>query len=181
MEEVDRSNEDAEKLESLLFKHNPCNADDGPPLQLLFSCICDPFINTTLEISSLSCLISISIAATSLIVGRSSGEGCTHSIATPRVCIISWISGSGLCRKLGSNTSPPCILLRRTQSTMWSPSSMVGSIGCLPVNTSSITTPKLYTSLFSVIFIMYPYSAHHPKSSRNGQVTSNKLTLWLVN
>lgn len=145
MEEAELSNEEAEKLELLLCKYKLCIADDAPPLPLLSpsspSPTCEPFtFIASFELSSLSSLISLSIAATSFIVGLSSGVGCTHSIATPNVCIISSISASGLSRNPGSNTSvPPLCCL--TQSTMCCPSGIVGSIGCLPVKTSSTTTP----------------------------------------
>ncbi|KAL8139121.1 hypothetical protein V2J09_005122, partial [Rumex salicifolius] len=155
-EEEEYNNDDAEKLVFLLLGYNSFAASaaavalavdvpppESSPLSSLPSAtaFADPFNRTSAFAASassapppplLSCLISCSIAATSFIVGRSSGVGFTQSSATPMVCVISSISDSGLPCRVGSRISAAAPLLCRTQSTMWRPSGIVGSIGCFP-------------------------------------------------
>lgn len=130
--------------------------------------------------------ISLSMATTSFIIGRSSARVLRHRKATARVCSISCICGSALPLNFGSSTSTGSHLLCKWSRTHWTrcaPPGNVGSSGCLPVRTSKRTTPKLYTSLFSVIRCIEACSvnkwhkllAHHPKQCCNSNTWVHQL------
>ncbi|BAS92473.1 Os05g0169701, partial [Oryza sativa Japonica Group] len=109
-----------------------------------------------------SCRMPRSNAATSFMVGRSSGRGLAHSNAMPRACSISWTWVSGRPCNLTSMISAGSRFRQRwsrTHCTTLCPSPNAGSSGRRPVIISSSTTPKLYTSLLVVILVMHPYSA----------------------
>uniref|UniRef100_A0A0A9FM64 Uncharacterized protein n=1 Tax=Arundo donax TaxID=35708 RepID=A0A0A9FM64_ARUDO len=102
-----------------------------------------------------------SSAATSFIIGRSSGRGLAHRSAMPSACSISWTCVSGRPCNLASMISMGSRFRQRwsrTHCTTLCPSPNEESSGRRPVIISSSTTPKLYTSLFVVILVMHPYS-----------------------
>ena len=109
------------------------------------------------------CFACCSIWTTSRMVGRSTLCSCTHSIATNSTCAASATGTSPPRRGSSSPSTPPPDELRPrahcTRSTAPSPSPRCSPTGFSPVTSSSSTTPKLYTSLFSSTFSVYAYSA----------------------
>lgn len=118
---------------------------------------CDwrPFGKSASGLVGSTCLISLSIATTSFIIGRSPGLVLAQRNETASVWRISCIAGSvrplSFASRMPAGSRFPA-RWSRTHWTKWAPPGRVGSNGCLPVRTSSSMTPKLYTSLFSVIF-----------------------------
>lgn len=120
------------------------------------SCVSDDLISDS------SWWISLSIATTSFMIGRSFGRELTHKNETASVWSISCIWGSALPLSFGSRISTGSFFSCKwslTHCTKCVPPGKLGSSGCLPVSTSNRTTPKLYTSLFSVIRCADPCSA----------------------
>lgn len=122
-----------------------------------------PILSTTIFYycmwNVLDCLACASIWTTSLIVGLSTLCSWTHSMATKKTCIASF---SGIPVTLWSKILITLSLIELVcifvHWTMSSPSSPKSPTGLLPVISSSSTTPKLYTSLFSSTFKVYAYS-----------------------
>uniref|UniRef100_A0A804Q9S7 Uncharacterized protein n=1 Tax=Zea mays TaxID=4577 RepID=A0A804Q9S7_MAIZE len=103
--------------------------------------------------------------------GRSSARRDTHSVATDSTCRISCTSASpALARSRASSSSDAsrfACTCSRSHCTRCAPPDSVGSSGCRPVKISSNTTPKLYTSLFSLIRCIDAYSAYLRKKKRD--------------
>lgn len=111
-----------------------------------------------------------SILTTWLIVGLCWALGSTHLKAVKRALLRADVDG--LVSRLGSTTwsarlAPTIILSQSTR--FFSCTGRVSSTGSLPVMDSKSTTPKLYTSLFSLRYPLLAYSgatylSKHPKA-----------------
>uniref|UniRef100_A0A0E0LKY0 Uncharacterized protein n=1 Tax=Oryza punctata TaxID=4537 RepID=A0A0E0LKY0_ORYPU len=119
--------------------------------------VCSRRINTRLPISTAV------LSDTCLAVGLSPGAVLVHRSATSSTSAIDdssrgasgFSAGSNTCSLPGDGASTlDCT--HRTMST--SPPNAL-SVGISPVTSSIITIPMLYTSLFSVVFKLYPHSA----------------------
>ncbi|WVZ65338.1 hypothetical protein U9M48_014718, partial [Paspalum notatum var. saurae] len=123
--------------------------------------------------------ISLSSATTSFMAGRSSARRDTQSAATDSTCRISCTSASpalALSRaSSSSHASRFACTCSRTHCTRCAPPGSVGSSGCRPVRISSATTPKLYTSLFSLIRCIDPYSAYARKRKKKSCQGKNRM------
>lgn len=93
-------------------------------------------------------------AAIVIMDGRDCGFGCKHSTATLTIFkSSSLISASGIRRRSSEMLLSDRVVPGEEDKVE------TKSPGCFPFITSSIKTPKLYTSLFSVTLIAYANSA----------------------
>lgn len=123
-------------------------------------------ISAELARTGLLCATSSNICTTALMVGLIAGSLAVQMTPICNTFVASsLLQGSEICESTRLDTLSPLLIALKTHPTMslFSPNS--SSTGLFPVASSINTTPKLYTSVFSVTLHVYPYSASNVQTT----------------